>query len=163
MKILILGHGTHGKDTVAELLQKYGKFTFRSSSWTCAEALKPVLDAVNGEQSVLEHFQDRHKHRELWKRLISLYNAADPSALAQLILEKCDMYVGMRSMREYTASAHLFDLILWVDSSERVDYVDPTMEIPYQPATMLRVPNNGDLADLDAYIEVMALTIASTK
>lgn len=149
MKILILGHGRHGKDTVAELLQKHAGLNFTSSSWACAEVLKPVLDLANGERSVEEHYAERHQYRKLWQRLISLYNAADLSALTRLILSKCEVYVGMRSQREFDASHHLFDLILWVDASLRVEYVDPTMEIPFDAERMHRIDNNGSLAELE--------------
>lgn len=151
MKILILGHGRHGKDTFAELMSKHAGLTFISSSYACAEVLKPVLDLVgqDGPISPEEHYARRHKDRELWKRLICLYNAADPSALARLIVSKCDMYVGMRSAREYEASKHLFDHIYWVDASGRVDYKDPTIEIEFDETCMTLVDNNGALSDLE--------------
>ncbi len=145
MKILVLGHGRHGKDTVAAILRDEYVLSFISSSEACAEVLKPVLDLLHGER---DHFAERHDHRELWKRLISLYNAADPSALAKHILSKCDMYVGMRSAREYAASRHLFDFILWVDASPRVDYADPTLEIRLHPQLMVRIDNSSHFRHL---------------
>lgn len=162
MKILILGHGRHGKDTVAELLQKHAGLNFTSSSWACAEVLKPVLDLANGERSVEEHYAERHQYRKLWQRLISLYNAADLSALTRLILSKCEVYVGMRSQREFDASHHLFDLILWVDASLRVDYVDPTMEIEYEPGLVIPVRNHGTLEELEATVRDLAVSIGRT-
>lgn len=163
MKILILGHGRHGKDTVAELLHKLAGLQFMSSSWACAEVLKPALDCVLGyERSLDSHYLERHNNRELWKRLISLYTAADPSALARLIVSKCDVYVGMRSQREFDASRHLFDLILWVDASLRVDYEDPTMEIKYEPALMIPVRNHGTLEELEATVRDLAVSIGRT-
>ena len=149
MKILILGHGRHGKDTFAELLQKHCGLSFMSSSRACAEVLRPTLDFLNGEQSAEAHFEERHDNRELWKRLISLYNAADPSALARLILSKSDVYVGMRSAAEYEASEQLFDLIYWVDAGSRVDYDDPTMEIDFDRDRMIMVDNSGSIEDLE--------------
>lgn len=167
MKILILGHGRHGKDEVAALLQRLAGLTFTSSSWACAELLKPVLDVIDPPltytsdgrcgRTVQEHFDRRHNNRMLWKELISLYNAADPSALARRITEHADIYVGMRAMREFNASAHLFDHIIWVDASQRVDYVDPTLEIPFCKATMVLIDNNGTLEDLAARVASLGL------
>lgn len=157
MKILVLGHGRHGKDTAAEYLRDHHGLSFRSSSEACAEVLKPVLDLADGEQTAAQHFKNRHKRRELWKRLISLYNSADPAALAKLITSQCDMYVGMRSQREYDASQHLFDLVLWIDASERVQYVDPTMEIEFDPTIMQRVDNSGHLSEMYEQLDYLIL------
>lgn len=150
-KILILGSGRHGKDSVAEILQeKYG-ISYMSSSYACAEVLKPVLDQINGVKSADEHFEERHNHRMLWKELICLYNHSDKAALAKYILSKTDMYVGMRSVLEYNECIRqgVFDIILYVDASRRVDYIDPTAEIGYDPNTMRYVDNNKDILHLE--------------
>lgn len=155
-KILILGQGRHGKDTVAEILRdKYG-VSFMSSSEACSEVLKPVLDVVNGEKSSQHHFSERHKHRMLWMKLISLYNSADKAALAKHILSKTDLYVGMRSNLEYNEciGQGLFDLVIYVDASKRVDYKDPTAEIEYDN-TMYLVSNNGSLYNLEEEVDLL--------
>lgn len=158
MKTIILGPGRMGKDTAAEYLRDQHGLSFRSSSEACAEVLKPVLDtAIRTRISADAHFRHRHDHRELWKELISLYNAADPTALAKLITSQCDMYVGMRSMREYQASRHLFDLVLWVDASERVSYRDPTMEIEFDRSHMLLIDNNGHLSEMYSQLDQLIL------
>lgn len=156
MKILILGHGRHGKDTLAELLQKHCGLSFISSSRACAEVLKPTLDLLNGEKSAEAHFAERHDNRELWKRLISLYNAADPSSLARLILTISEVYVGMRSRHEYEASNNLFDAIFWVDAGGRVDYKDTTMEIAFDRTRMFFVNNSGTLEDLEGKVKTLS-------
>lgn len=149
-KILVLGQGRHGKDTVAEILRDRYKIDFMSSSQAAAEVLKPVLDLVNGVKSEEEHFNDRHNYRELWMRLISLYNSADKTALARHIISKTDVYVGMRSHLEYSAciSKGMFDIILYVDASKRVEYRDPTSEVVFDPLRMYLVDNNGSMEDL---------------
>lgn len=156
MKILILGHGRHGKDTFAEFLQKHCGLSFISSSRACAEVLKPTLDLLNGEKSAEEHFAERHDNRELWKRLISLYNAADSSALARLILTTNDIYVGMRSAREYESSKHLFDAIFWVDAEGRIDHKDTTMEIGFDRTKMFFVNNSGSISDLEGKAKILS-------
>jgi hypothetical protein len=153
-KILILGQGRHGKDTVSEILRDKYSINFMSSSWACAEVLKPVLDIINGVKSEEDHFNERHSYRELWMRLISLYNSYDKTALTKHILSKTDVYVGMRSYSEFAScvSERLFDYILYVDASKRVDYRDPTAEIGYDPQLMIKIDNNGTLEELTNYV-----------
>lgn len=155
-RILILGQGRHGKDTVAEMLRDKYKVSFMSSSGACSEVLKPVLDEVNGEKSAEEHFNERHNHRMLWMKLISLYNSADKAALAKHILSKTDLYVGMRSKLEYSEciSQGLFDLVIYVDATKRVDYKDPTAEIEYDN-TMYLINNNGSLHSLEEEVDLL--------
>ena len=149
MKILVLGHGRHGKDTVSELLSKSYGFTFSSSSYFCAERF--IFDEIKDEMGygdINQCYNDRHNHRQLWRELIEGYNENDPSRLAREMLEVYDTYCGMRSNREYQASKDLFDIILWVDASSRIDYVDPTLDIEFNPYEMTLVDNNGDMHDL---------------
>ena len=145
MKILILGHGRHGKDTFAELLG----LEYISSSEAALDVIWPALKEITLFAKKETAFEERHEWREIWKELISLYNTPDKSSLAKLILSKNDVYVGMRCIEEFEASEHLFDVIYYVDASKRVNYVDPTMSIPYDPETMVLIDNNGDLASLD--------------
>ena len=149
-KLLILGHGTHGKDAVAEILRDKYNLSFKSSSQACADififdSLKDVLGYSNAE----ECFNDRHNHRNLWYELIKAYNHEDRSRLASEILSICDVYVGMRDDKEYKASKHLFDHIIWVDAHKRVKYVDPTLKIRHNYNTMHYLDNNGSLEDLE--------------
>lgn len=148
-KILILGHGRHGKDSLAEFLEHYYHITFESSSWGAAEAIFPWLqDRLDFKyEDVDEAYEDRHNHRELWKELITNYNTPDKSALCRQILNKSDCYVGMRCQKEYEASKHLFDLVIWVDATQRVGYIDPTMGIEFDDSMFL-VDNNGDESNL---------------
>lgn len=144
MKVLVIGLGRHGKDTVAAILKEMFGLSFASSSEFMAKTVVyPVLKDKYGYSSVEECFNDRANHREEWKQLISDYNTPDKSKLSKMILEEYDMYVGMRCGVEFEASKHLFDLIIWVDASERVKYVDPTLTIEYDPNTMYLIDNNG--------------------
>lgn len=149
-KILILGHGRHGKDTLAELMEEHLGITFISSSWGAAKAILPYLNCALKRKyaTVEEAYEDRHNHRNLWKHLISYYNKDDKARLCKEILNTSDCYVGMRCQEEYEASRDLFDYIFWVDASERVDYIDPTMTIQFDPYEMYRIPNHGTLTEL---------------
>ena len=130
-KLLILGHGRHGKDTLAEILADNSDLAFSSSSRAAAEVF--LFDKMKDEfgyNSVDECFEDRHNHREYWYRSIQEFNSEDRARLCKEILKINDMYVGMRCHKEYLATNHLFDMILLVDAGKRVDYVDPTFNIP---------------------------------
>jgi len=123
MKLLIIGHGRHGKDTAAEMLHKSHGLSFQSSSEACNnefifDKLKDKYNYSTPEDS----YKDRHNHREEWFKLVTEYNREDPTRLARLILSTSDIYVGLRSRREYEAcvKAKLFDHILWIDASKRL-------------------------------------------
>ncbi|MDR7061994.1 MULTISPECIES: hypothetical protein [unclassified Sphingopyxis] len=156
-RLLILGHARHGKDTVAEILRDKHGFDFRSSSFFVAEqVVRPELARRGIVYDSLEDcYADRVNHRATWRDIIADYNEADPSRLSAAILEVADVYVGMRTHREFVASYHLFDEVAWVDASGRG--VPPegsdSMDIEYNPALMLRIDNNGALADLEAEVD----------
>ena len=154
-KILIIGHGRHGKDTVAEMLGLYANMTCTSSSYQAAEVIFPSINAFRAAvpsmapyETALEAFDDRHSNRMIWKELISLYTAFDKAALAKLVLQQSDIYVGMRCEEEYIASFDLFDHVIWVDASPRLEESDPSMGIPYSNTAMIHIDNSGDLDDL---------------
>jgi hypothetical protein len=69
-----------------------------------------------------ECFYDRVNHRAEWHDLICEYNENDKARLAKDILKDNECYVGMRSGDEIKECVRigLFDLIIWVDASERL-------------------------------------------
>lgn len=150
MKILILGHARHGKDTVAEILSSLLGLPFESSSMFMLKKIKPDLEQTLGIQysSLEEAYEDRVNHRQLWKELISDYCSTDKGRLARELLEGNDIYAGMRCNQEYQASKHMFDLILWVDASPRLKANDPTMGIDYNYLEMYTVDNSGGRSKL---------------
>jgi len=155
MSVLVLGHGEHGKDTFAEMLAKKQELKFSSSSAAAFEVILPVLLTIYPPTYPPEEiYADRRNQRELWRRLILLYNTPDRSALARHILKDNDMYVGMRSAEEFRASKHLFDKIYWVDARHRVGKVDESMGIRYT-SDMIWVNNNGSVSELEHKVERM--------
>lgn len=118
-KILVIGHSRHGKDTVCEMLQKQYGLNFVSSSLFCAErVIYPMLKGFY--QTFEECYNDRHNHRALWFNLIAQYNAKDKARLSREILNEYDIYCGLRNREELEAARELFDLIIWVDASDRL-------------------------------------------
>lgn len=130
MKLLIIGHGRHGKDTVAELLvERLPSLSFKSSSLFAAETVvRPAMEAIGIDYPSLEAcYEDRINHRDFWKQAIADF-CQPPERLALAILAENDIYVGMRTRREFEASKHLFDHIVWVDRSTKLPD-DPTCEL----------------------------------
>jgi hypothetical protein len=120
MKLLILGYGRHGKDTLAEIFRDNFDISFISSSLAACEiAIFPILREKYNYKTIEECYEDRHNHRKEWYEMICEYNKEDGSRLCKDILKLNDCYVGMRSKKEFDASKHLFDLIIFVDASER--------------------------------------------
>lgn len=148
-RVLVLGHGRHGKDTVCEILQETRGWEFQSSSQAALPFIFPSLNAALGNRydTHEQAYADRSNHRMLWMELIRLLNAGDLSTLSRMILTDCGVYCGMRNAEEFEASKHLYDKILWVDASHRLP-PDPSMQIAYDPRCMTYVDNNTSLADL---------------
>lgn len=116
-KLLIIGHGRHGKDVLADIFCKEYGFKAKSSSMAAAEIL---LYGQLKEKYVYKTFEecyaDRHNHRAEWFDIITNYNTPDKSKLARVIMEENDIYVGMRNSDEIAACKEndIFDFVIWV-------------------------------------------------
>jgi len=153
-KLLVLGYGRHGKDTVAELLRDRHGFRFISSSEFVG---RECLWDAWGRYRYADFdamYADRHNHRETWMQLIARYNTPDKTRTARTMLERgYDLYVGMRRLDELEASRHLFDYVLWVDRSRHQPPETGSMDITLENARPdLVIDNNGSLEDLRAKI-----------
>ena len=127
--MLIIGNARHGKDSLAEIMNEVYGLTFKSSSQAAADIfLYNTLKDKYGYTTSEECFEDRVNHRAEWKELICDYNKDDRAKLAKGILEYSDCYVGMRDRAEINECMRqgLFDIIIWVDASERLPLEDPS-------------------------------------
>lgn len=153
-RILIIGNGRHGKDTVAEMLRDTYGLKFESSSefvgrhalWKAwGEERYPTFEAM---------YEDRHNFRSLWKNLIEAYNTPDATKTSRGMLDDngLDMYVGMRSRMEFEASKHLYDIIVWVDRSDVLPPEDfSSMELSSDDADWF-LDNNLGLEELEGSV-----------
>jgi hypothetical protein len=152
MKLLVIGHARHGKDTVCEILQRDHGLKFASSSHFVGK--KVVWERLKGFYPNFEAmFDDRVRHRALWKDLIAQYCADNPARTAEGMLDAgFDVYCGMRARREFKAARPLFDAVLWVDRSSCVPS-EPwsSMELNRRDADFV-VVNDGNLARLEAEV-----------
>lgn len=151
-KILILGHARHGKDTFAEILRDHFGLKFKSSSVAASEIfLYDTLKDKYGYGTPEECFEDRVNHRQEWHELIVDYNKDDRARLAKDILKDADCYVGMRSGMEIEECKNqgLFDIIVWVDASERLP-LEPkeSFNIDISYADFI-VPNHGTYEEFE--------------
>lgn len=156
--IYIVGHGRHGKDTVAEILRDSFDFTFTASSWFMAEKVVfPALKEQYGYDTAEQCFNDRRNHRAEWFDLIDKANP-NGTELSEAIFKHNDIYVGIRNKRELDAvkADSRFDpLIIWVDASERLgpEHSD-SMGITVDDADYI-INNNGNINDLDCAVNTL--------
>lgn len=145
-KYIILGHMRSGKDSVAEILFEIYGITYSSSSDVSNRIfLFDILKKKYGYKTLEECFEDRVDHRDEWFKLICDYNSFDKTRLAKDITKDFDMYVGMRDLEEFQACVDikLFDLIIWVDASERIKSENESfMGITKSMADII-IDNNG--------------------
>jgi hypothetical protein len=150
-KLLIIGHGRHGKDTVCEILRDRYGFQFRSSSEFCAQKfIYNELKHKYGYTSYAQCYQDRHNHRAEWYDMIHAYCRDDYARLGRDIFAENDIYCGLRNKAEFHAMRNtgVFDHCVWVDRSDHLP-LEPrdSMNLEIWMANHV-IDNNGDLEDL---------------
>jgi hypothetical protein len=164
MKIFVIGHGRHGKDTVGEVIRDMTGLTFESSSMFCAEhVVTPWLEKLGITYNSLEEcYDDRINHRVEWYNAIRSFNQGDEARLSAAIFAEYDMYVGIRSRVEFLAAKHLSDLSIWVEAGQRVPQVDPTCKILATDCDII-LDNNGTKRELVEKTErLFALILGSS-
>lgn len=151
MKLLIVGYGRHGKDTVAEYLCKKHILEFQSSSMHCAERVVfPALKDMYGYETIKECFEDRANHRREWYELISEYCKDDLARIGREIFAVSDIYCGLRNKREFHAIKNngLFDYAIWVDRSDYLPPEDKSSNTIEPWMADFVIDNNGTLEQL---------------
>lgn len=159
-KILIVGNARHGKDTVAEILNEWFDFEYLSSSEGAARIfIYDLLKEKYGYKSFEECFKDRHNHRAEWYDLITEYNKEDRVRLARRIIEDNDCYVGMRNPDELEAARDLFDLIIYVDASERLPLEDISSNGITKGMADIIIDNNSTLEELKRKVVALGMNL----
>jgi dephospho-CoA kinase len=150
--ILIIGHGRHGKDTVAEYFADTFDMTYKSSSQAAAEIfIYDELKDSYGYKNFNECYEDRVNRRSEWYQMITKYNSGDRAKLAKGILVNNQCYVGMRDRDEITECIRqgIFDIIIWVDASKRYPQESSdSFNIDVSCADFI-IDNNGTLDELE--------------
>lgn len=156
MKLLIVGHARHGKDTVARMIQEFTGLKFKGSSEAASEIfLFDVLKDKYGYKTPEECFEDRVNHRGEWFDLITEYNADDPGRLAKEILKTSDIYVGMRSRREVQSTSRFFDAIICVYDPRQP--LEDKSSLDFDPLVWadIVIMNTGHLGTLESRAKLL--------
>lgn len=165
MKILIIGHCRHGKDTLALYLREKYHFCFVPTSLLCAEIF--TFEELRGKYKYLapiDCFEDRRNHREEWFQLINDYNRDNHTKLIENILKTNDIYIGLRNREQLKACKEkkIFDLIIWVDASERLPLESKaSMELVKEDADII-LYNNESEEEFFKEVEKILLNIFKT-
>lgn len=161
-KLLIIGHARHSKDTFAQILYEEFGYTFESSSQSAANIfLYDLLKDKYNYSTPEECFEDRVNHREEWYNAICEYNKDDRARLAKGILERSDCYVGMRDREEIVESLRqgIFDLVVWVDASERLELEDASSFNIDKSCADVIIENNGTFEEFKAKVSRFGKTL----
>jgi dephospho-CoA kinase len=164
-KLLVVGHGRHGKDTVCELLNAYG-YKFKSSSKFCSELfIFNELKDQYGYADEEECYNDRHNHRTLWFNMIHDYCKDDLAKLGRNLFANHNIYCGLRNKKEFFAmqNEEIFDYAIWVDRTDHLPKEDPSSMSIEQWMCDYTIDNNGDLARLEKNVEVLMRTIFKNR
>lgn len=160
MKLMIIGHARHGKDTVADLMG----LTYLSSSMVALEAF--LFDELQTEydyETLFDAYKDRGNHRAEWCGRIAAYCAEDKARLIRHAYETeaSDVYVGVRKRDELAAARRegLFDLAIWVDASGRLPPEDNSAMDVTQDDADLVLNNDGSEAQLAERVTRIAKAI----
>lgn len=162
MKLMVMGHGRHGKDTACEILRDRFGLDFISSSFAAAETVVyPVVKDMLGYQTVEECYNDRSNHRALWFQLIKAYNHLDGARLARAIYSRVDVYCGIRNRVEFQAikAARLFDYAIWVDASDRLPPESTESCTVTRDDADYVLDNNGAADELPLMVEQMVFDL----
>ena len=150
-KLLVIGHGRHGKDTVCEMLRDDYDYSFESSSQFCSKLfIYNNLKEKYGYETEEQCYADRHNHRAEWYDAICAYNEFDAATLGRDIFEEHDIYCGLRNKREFFAMQNtgVFDYAIWVDRSDHLPPESKDSMSLEQWMADFTIDNNGTLENL---------------
>jgi hypothetical protein len=152
MKLLVIGHARHGKDTFCEMLRdRYGMRFETSSLIACREFLFDLsVEHGLGFVSPEDLYKRRGEVRPWMHDEIRDFNEGDLTRLARLVTKDNDIYCGVRNREELEAckAAGVFDAVVWVDRSEHL-LPEPMESMQLRKGDPdVVIDNNGSLKDL---------------
>lgn len=159
MRVLILGHGGHGKDAAAEALAPLGLPGISSSAFLAERVVRPVLeDAGIRYEDIDACLADRKAHRSIWFDAISRYCENDRARVSREILAAgYRVHVGIRCPDEFEAARQLFDVTLWIERPDQPIEDPSSMAIQFDEMRMKKIVNDGSLDDLHLVMKRWAM------
>ena len=158
MRLMVMGYGEHGKDTVAEYLAEHLHLRMKSSSEFANKfIIYHQLAPKYGYMTLEDCFNDRRNHRAEWHELIKAYGKDDPARFSRALFAEYDIYCGIRDNEEFYAAKDegLFDLAIWVDAGLRKPIEDlSSCKVDSSMADIV-VDNNGTLVQLLTTLETL--------
>ena len=149
MKILILGHANHGKDTVAKYLaQEFNLVNSSATDYLATHFVFPVW-GYKHYANVHSMLEDKDNHRLKWASIVNQINRKDKLFLCKQVMFTSDIYSGMRNQKEYIQAVkeNIFDYILFVSAGDRLP-TENSMNIVYDSRYMHIVDNSLGLPNL---------------
>lgn len=164
-KILIIGNATHGKDTVGELMEGYGFKYMASSSFATDRIMMPYFESIGKPYSSSEEaYADRVNHRSVWYDQIEAYNSPTWNRVTcEMFEDGVNVYVGMRSEKEFCASRELYEHVIWVDASKRLPPEDISSNTMSPDMADYIIDNNGTLEELKHNVGVLTNLLILNK
>lgn len=163
-KLLVIGHGRHGKDTVCDMLAEDYGYSFESSSQFCSRLfIYNDLKDKYGYNDEEECYADRHNHRVEWYNAICAYNEEDPAKLGREIFKSHDIYCGLRNKKEFHAMKNtgVFDYAIWVDRGDHLPPEDKNSMSLEPWMADFTIDNNGTLEHLKFNVDTLMNYIAT--
>lgn len=149
-KLLVLGHGRHGKDTACEMIKELG-YTYRPTSKLLSDLfIFDYLKETHGYKNSEDCYNDRHNHRSIWYKLIQDYCRDDLTRLGKQVFAQYNVYCGLRDFKQLDAmrKSQVFDYAIWVDRSSVVPQEPSTSMTIHQSMCDFMIDNNADTEHL---------------
>lgn len=151
-KLLIVGHGRHGKDEAAMHLSKITPLRYAGScSWAVLPLMAEYLN-IHPQQA----WETRHQMRELWKSHCDELRRFNPARLMARALQSGDIVTGCRQLVELEAakSQKIVDYILWIERPGTP--TDPTVDFGPEHADEI-LTNDGSLTHFHEKLRLWAV------
>ena len=151
MKIIICGHGGHGKTTLARHLG----LPYTDSTKIALEAIIWASWGLMEYDTMSDCYEDRRNQRARWQRTIAEFNHKDRARFGRLVFGYCNIYAGCRDQCEFNAmkAANAFDVSIFVDASERLPLEQGMTVTPDMCGIV--VGNNGTLKEFMEKVDML--------
>lgn len=118
-KILIVGPGRCGKDSLGEFIHKHSKHTYAGSTSKFLAKYVAKEFKISEEQA----YSLRHEHRQRWFEIGNTIREDDHGLLQKEALEVGNVVAGIRDFREAAWACYneIYDHIIWIDADVEPD------------------------------------------